>query len=199
MLPPMELSPAPIPALSIPYSAFKPFLPAHFHSASGSTPVLNLADLVLFVIGCGFVLIEYKADNAMYAFQQTKHGSKSKDVVQPQLTPQQKASKGPKPTAYPRSHHPGFITSGLFSWVRHPNFMGEQLFWVTQALFVVAAGESSGITKSGWVKGSVFGPCFAVSPERVCELGITDGFGSVESPILRQYFHHRVDYRQESE
>jgi len=162
--PPSELSSGPIPALSIPYSTFLPFLPARYHSAPGSTPVFNLVDLFLVLIGLTFVYIEYKTDNAMFKFQSTKHASyPASGMVQPTKTESKPSLKAPNPAPYPRSHHPGFPTKGLHAWSRHPNFAAEQLFWVNQALFVVAAGESSGVTRKGWVDGGVFGPCFAVS------------------------------------
>ena len=160
--PPAELSPGPIPALSVPYSAFLPFLPARYHSAPPSTPVLNLADLFLLFCGLTLVFVEYRADNAMFAFQTSKHSdTSSSEMIRP---PKQSSPPSglPQPSPYPRSHHPGFLTKGLFSLSRHPNFAAEQLFWLNQALFVVAAGESSGVTRNGWVSGGVFGPCFAV-------------------------------------
>lgn len=107
----------------------------------------------------------------MFEYQEAKHGAMNvtnngneshtdTDLVQPAKNDQ---SSLPQPTAYPAKYHPGFPTTGLFRIVRHANFAAEQLFWVVQALFVVAAGESSGVTKNGWVMGSVFGPCFVVS------------------------------------
>ena len=160
--PPTELSSGPLSTLSIPYSALLQLLPARFHSASPSTPILNIADLALIFIGLGLVAIEAKADGEMFKYQTSKHSSKSKDIVHPPKLTNSKIN-GPSPKPYPRSHHPGFITTGMWKWSRHPNFMAEQLFWVNQALFVVAAGRSSGVSRSGWVGGAVFGPCFAVS------------------------------------
>ena len=154
--PPAELSPGPIPALSV------PLLPTRYHSAPPSTPVLNLADLFLLFFGLFLVTIEYTADNAMFAFQSSKHSSKqSSEMIVPPKG-RSPTSGLPQPSPYPRSHHPGFLTEGLFRLSRHPNFAAEQLFWTNQALFVVAAGESSGVTRNGWVSGGVFGPCFAV-------------------------------------
>lgn len=160
--PPAELSPGPISTLSVPYSAFLRFLPARYHIAPASTPVLNVVDFFLLLLGLAFVFIEYKADNAMFAFQSTKHSKmSSSEIIHPPRS--STISNAPQPTPYPRSHHPGFLVNGLFRWSRHPNFAAEQLFWVDQALFVVAAGESSGVTRKGWVSGGVFGPCFALS------------------------------------
>ncbi len=158
----MELSAGPIPALSISYSAFLPFLPARYRSAPASTPVLSIVDLSLTVFGLTLVIIEYTADDKMFSFQSSKHS----DHPPSEMVHPPKPKSGPntlQPAAYPRSHHPGFPTKGLFKWARHPNFAAEQLFWVNQAMFVAAAGESSEVTRSGWVSGGVFGPCFAVS------------------------------------
>jgi steroid 5-alpha reductase family enzyme len=131
----------------IPFREFIPFLPNSYHSAPKSTPVLNISDLVLTIISLGLIFIEYTADHQMYEFQTSKY-----------------ASREPKIDGkYPITHHPGFITTGLFKYTRHPNFAAEQLFWACQALFVVGAGRSSAVTRQAWMGGGVFGPPFAVS------------------------------------
>jgi steroid 5-alpha reductase family enzyme len=163
-LPPAELSAEPIPALTIPFRAVMPFLPTRFHSADPSVPVLNLADFALTVIAFGLLYIEYKADETMHAYQSAKH-STTTDLVQPPIQSQPIPADWPKPMPYPHSFHPGFPVDGMYKWSRHPNFAAEQLFWLTQALFVVGAGESSGVTRTGWVGGSIFAGAFSVSSQ----------------------------------
>lgn len=165
VMPPSELSAGPISALSIPFSFLQPFLPESHMSASPSTPILNLADLFLLLLSIGWLYIEWTADRQMYEFQEAKHAPppNTKKIHPGPYTPKSSIKGAPQPASYPASHNPGFPTKSLWKWSRHPNFAAEQLFWFTQALFVVGAGESSGITRSGWVGGSVFGPAFAVS------------------------------------
>jgi steroid 5-alpha reductase family enzyme len=165
VMPPSELSAGPIPALSIPFGAFKRFLPKSYWSAPASTPVLNLVDLFLVALSLSFLYLEWTTDRQMYEYQESKHSApkQSKRIHPGPHTPRSMFKDAPKPTSYPASHSPGFPTRSVWRWSRHPNFAAEQLFWFTQALFVVGAGESSGVTRSGWVGGSVFGPAFAVS------------------------------------
>lgn len=188
LLPPAELSPGPVPRLSLPYGAVKPFLPTRFDTASDSTPVLNLYDLLVVVLAFSLLYIEDKADKQMQAYQSAKHSPQAqKDMIHPtgpdsatkQAQPSVSSSEQepllsgpeqgwaipgkPKAAPYSRQYHPGFPTKGLFGIVRHANFAAEQLFWFSQSLFVVAAGESSRATRSRWIGGSVFGPPLAVS------------------------------------
>lgn len=172
-LPPSELSPG-WSNLHIPFSTITPFLPKSYHSASPHTPVLNLSDLFLTALSLTILYVEYKADRQMYAFQEAKHGvPKNTPLIHPPFSRHGSGSaiKGaPRPAAYPEAYHPGFPTEGMYKWSRHPNFAAEQLFWFTQALFVVGAGESSGVTRSGWMGASVFGPPFAVRASRLLPL-----------------------------
>jgi steroid 5-alpha reductase family enzyme len=46
---------------------------------------------------------------------------------------------------------PGFVTTGLFRYSRHPNFFCEQAIWWSLYLFGVAAG-------GGWINVSLIGP-----------------------------------------
>ena len=161
ILPPTELSSGPL-GLAIPYSAILPLLPARFHTAPASTPILHLGDLAIICFGLAALAVEAMADRQMYAFQTSKYASSAEKMTSEARSTSYFA-QAPKPSAFPKSHYPGFITSGLFAWTRHPNFAAEQLFWLSQALFVVFAGDSSGVTRSGWVNGSVFGPCLGVS------------------------------------
>jgi steroid 5-alpha reductase family enzyme len=164
-MPPSELSAGPISALSIPFSSLIPFLPISRISAPPSTPILNLADLFLTALSVGLLYVEWTSDRQMYEFQESKHNAPkdTKRIHPGPFTPRSMFTGAPQPASFPVSHNPGFPTKSLWRYSRHPNFAAEQLFWFTQALFVVGAAESSGITRSGWVGGSVFGPAFAVS------------------------------------
>jgi steroid 5-alpha reductase family enzyme len=163
-LPPTELSPGPIPFLSIPFSLI-PSSHQSIPSATPSTPVLNLNDLILTFFALLCIYTEYTSDNAMYAYQTAKHAAPTQNHTKP--PPMESTifnkDKVPKPASYPMEFHPGFKTGGLWKWSRHPNFAAEQLFWVIQACFVAGGSRVSAVTKAGWVGGGVFGPCFAVS------------------------------------
>ena len=190
ILPPSELSSGPLRA-SIRYSAILPFLPARFHTAPTTTPILHLGDLALVLLALGILGIEATADRQMYTFQSSKHASTSPKITS-KHSRQYLLQGGPKATPFPKTHYPGFITSGLFRWTRHPNFAAEQLFWLTEALFVVVAGESSRVTRSGWIGGSVFGPCFAVSSGPLTMIMRLMRL-IAELALLCEYIPHRVD------
>lgn len=195
VMPPSELSAGPIPALSLPFGAFQSLLPRSAQSAPSSTPVLNLVDVFLILLSLSWLYLEWTTDRQMYEFQEAKHNPppQTKKIHPGPLTPRSQISGAPKPASYPASHAPGFPTGSVWRWSRHPNFAAEQLFWFTQALFVVGAGESSGVTRSGWVGGSVFGPSLAVSRHVWCERRPSLMSALAQYTILCQYFPYRVD------
>ncbi|OCF74170.1 hypothetical protein I204_04540 [Kwoniella mangroviensis CBS 8886] len=192
-LPPSEL--ASTSKYGISFGTIKPFLPQRYrNSAPGGTVVLNLADLVVSLLAIGCLIMEYTADSQMYEFQSTKHKlikTLPKDKLvhppqpQPQPSPTQSKSKLPQPTVYPPSHHPGFPTKGIWRLSRHPNFASEQLFWVTQALFVVAGSDSSGVTRRG--DACVWAPCFALSILFCASTFLTEWITSRKFPVYRSY------------
>ncbi|ORX40710.1 hypothetical protein BD324DRAFT_611831 [Kockovaella imperatae] len=179
--PPSELQSG---AMALPYSAIERYLPARFQTAPGSTPVLHLGDVALTLVALTILYIEAKADRQMYAYQTSKHSSNGETTVS---QPRHSTRIGPKPAPFPKSHHPGFITSGLFAWTRHPNFAAEQLFWVSQALFVVVAGNSSQVTRSGWLVGSIFGPCFCLSLLFCASTFLTEWITERKYPLYHSY------------
>ncbi|KAI9633898.1 uncharacterized protein MKK02DRAFT_17363 [Dioszegia hungarica] len=184
VLPPAELSSGPL-NLSIPFSWVKPLLPSSFHSAADSTPVLNAGDLFVTLFALAMVYLEYRADNDHFAFQQAKHDApKSVKVIKPRHT---NPPNYPPAGEYPESHHPGFITSGMWRWSRHPNFAGEQLFWVSQALFVAVAAETSKVTRSRWVGGDVWGPPLALSLLFCGSTLLTEWITQQKYPLYKEY------------
>ncbi|WWC94661.1 hypothetical protein V866_001509 [Kwoniella sp. B9012] len=188
-LPPSELSSTS--RYGIPFRSISPFLPERYrNSAPGGTVVLNLADLVVSLLAIGCLIMEYTADSQMYEFQSTKHNlittlPKEKLVNPPQPNPKQSKSNLPQPTVYPPSHHPGFPTKGIWRYSRHPNFASEQLFWVTQALFVIAGSDSSGVTRRG--DACVWAPCFALSILFCASTFLTEWITSRKFPVYLSY------------
>ena len=68
-----------------------------------------------------FILIETTADNQLFNFHQ------------------QKLHKIPQNGIFKESLSKGFMTEGLWKHVRHPNFISEQLIWVSFYFFGVSA------------------------------------------------------------
>jgi steroid 5-alpha reductase family enzyme len=82
---------------------------------------LNRWDYIIAVIVLFWVIIETIADQQQWAFQKKKYAYKN--------------SEGPVPTEYER----GFIQSGLWKYVRHPNYAAEQAVWISLYFFSVSA------------------------------------------------------------
>lgn len=99
-------------------------------TAFKNTPLTSL-DFVLAGVYVLFVIIEYIADQQQWNFQKEKYrrikaGEDLGDYVH------------------------GFVKSGLWAWMRHPNYAMEQAIWIVFYLFsVVATGE--------WINWSIAG------------------------------------------
>jgi steroid 5-alpha reductase family enzyme len=84
---------------------------------------LGVADFVLAAIFVALVVMEFVADQQQYDFQTEKYRRKN---------------AGEEMGEY----GDGFIQTGLWSKMRHPNYFAEQAIWVVFYLFsVVATGE----------------------------------------------------------
>ena len=93
---------------------------------------LNGLDGLAAALLAGFLLVETIADNQQFAFQTEKH--------------RRRALGAP----LDGDHAAGFLTQGLFRYVRHPNFTAEQGIWCAFYLFAVAA-------TGAWLNWSVVG------------------------------------------
>ncbi|GAA5981267.1 hypothetical protein JCM5350_006081 [Sporobolomyces pararoseus] len=93
------------------------------HAKSVRVP-LNVADVLLAVAFLTTLVFEMRADNQQQKFQNLKHGALKKD-------PSRRTEKEKK--AIER----GFVTGGLWSWSRHPNFACEQTTWYILYAFTV--------------------------------------------------------------
>jgi steroid 5-alpha reductase family enzyme len=89
-------------------------------ASNGLDIPLNRIDVVAAVLMLGFVLIETLADQQQYVFQTEKH--RRLNAIE---------SMG--------EYAAGFISTGLWSKVRHPNYASEQAIWLSFYLFSVAA------------------------------------------------------------
>lgn len=102
-------------------------------SLSDNAGALGIMDYLLAALFLTFVIIEFVADQQQYDFQTEKH-RRIREVL-----PLEEYSKG-------------FVTTGLWSFVRHPNYAAEQSIWVVFYLFsVVATGEWINWTLAGCV------------------------------------------------
>lgn len=81
---------------------------------------LGIADYIAAALLLGFLVVETVADQQQYDFQQEKY---------------RRLNNGEP--AGPYSH--GFVRSGLWGMVRHPNYASEQMIWVSFYIFSIAA------------------------------------------------------------
>ena len=92
---------------------------------------LGFADYLLAFIYVGFIVIEYTADQQQFDFQTEKHRRINNNEALGE-------------------YEKGFVSTGLWSIVRHPNYASEQSIWVVFYFFsVIATGE--------WLNWSVVG------------------------------------------
>jgi len=100
-------------------------------SLADSTNPLGIADYALAALYITLVVIEFIADQQQYDFQTEKH---------------RRLKEGLPLGLYEK----GFVSTGLWSIVRHPNYACEQAIWVVFYFFsVTATGE--------WINWSVAG------------------------------------------
>lgn len=96
--------------------------------------VFDLAAALLMLI---FIITETIADNQMYRYQkgkQTRRADKNAGFDSPEK---------------------GFLTNGLWKYVRHPNYASEQAIWISFYLFGVAASGK-------WINFTMAGPVLLV-------------------------------------
>jgi steroid 5-alpha reductase family enzyme len=92
---------------------------------------LGFADYLLAAMYIGFIVIEYIADQQQFDFQTEKHRRINNNEALGE-------------------YEKGFVSTGLWSIVRHPNYASEQSIWVVFYFFsVIATGE--------WLNWSVVG------------------------------------------
>jgi steroid 5-alpha reductase family enzyme len=100
-------------------------------SLADDTTALGIADYALAAVYVALVVIEFIADQQQYDFQTEKYRRLKEGLPLEQ-------------------YEKGFVSTGLWSIVRHPNYACEQAIWVVFYFFsVVATGE--------WLNWSVAG------------------------------------------
>lgn len=98
---------------------------------------VGMTDLIAGVLMLLFIMTETIADNQQHRFQSAKHGLEETREV------------------YGESLGKGFLTEGLWRYVRHPNFASEQAIWLSFYLFSVAASGK-------WINFTLMGPVLLV-------------------------------------
>jgi steroid 5-alpha reductase family enzyme len=81
---------------------------------------LGLFDVVIAVLILGFIYIEYLADEQQYIYQTEKYKQRRHGNVAP-------------------FYKIGFVHTGLWAYMRHPNYMAEQAVWIAFYFFSVVA------------------------------------------------------------
>jgi steroid 5-alpha reductase family enzyme len=93
---------------------------------------LNMIDIIAAILMLLFIIIETVADNQQFRFQKLKQYN------------------GEVKGLFAESLKKGFLSEGLWRFVRHPNFASEQAIWVSFYLFSIAAsGNWINLTLSG--------------------------------------------------
>jgi steroid 5-alpha reductase family enzyme len=98
---------------------------------------LTVTDIIAAALMLVFIITETIADNQMYRFQEEKRSGITGDP----------ANDGPTVK--------GFLTGGLWKYVRHPNYASEQAIWICFYLFGVAASGR-------WINFTMAGPVLLV-------------------------------------
>ena len=102
-------------------------------SLSTQASPIGLMDYILAAIFIGLVVMEFIADQQQYNFQQEKYR---------RINNQEDLGE----------YADGFVQTGLWSKMRHPNYFAEQSIWVVFYLFSVAAtGEWLNYTIAGCI------------------------------------------------
>ena len=112
-------------------------------AALGSNVPWGLFDYIATFTAFGFLSLETIADAQQWRFHQTK-----KKLL----------AEGKTLNELPDPYNKGFNTTGLWKRSRHPNYLGEQGFWLCLYFFVIG----SGAVTYGFFSWTLIGPLFLV-------------------------------------
>lgn len=96
--------------------------------AMESTVAFNFIDIIAIALSLLFLAIETIADEEQWVFQQTKKKLLSENANLAEIS---------------EPYNLGFNTTGLWAYMRHPNYLGEQAIWVSLYVFLIAAKEGT--------------------------------------------------------
>jgi steroid 5-alpha reductase family enzyme len=106
-------------------------------AARNKTGNLTFLDIIAAFLMMVFIVIETIADNQLFRFQKIK-----------------RQQENPK-RLYSKSLEKGFMSEGLWRFVRHPNFVSEQAIWICFYFFGVAASGH-------WINWTLAGPSLLI-------------------------------------
>ena len=108
-----------------------------------SNAALGVFDFIAAGFAALFLFLECVADEQQWVFQTNKHRMLKEGKTLDEL---------------PGPYNLGFNTRGLWGHMRHPNYLGEQGFWVSLYVFVIGAG----MTHFGLFHWTIIGPAMLV-------------------------------------
>ena len=94
-------------------------------AAMSSSAPLGVYDYLATFLALFFLFIETIADEQQMAFHTTKR---------------KLLNEGKELSELPAPYNKGFNTTGLWGYMRHPNYLGEQAIWLSLYLFTINAG-----------------------------------------------------------
>jgi steroid 5-alpha reductase family enzyme len=106
-------------------------------AAKNQDKPLTITDILAGAFMLIFIITESIADNQQFGFHQEKKKGKNGS------------------NRYKESLNKGFMTEGLWKYVRHPNFTSEQLIWISFYFFGVAASGQ-------WINFTLAGPILLI-------------------------------------
>ena len=109
----------------------------------GSLAPINVFDIIATTTALLFLVLEFVADEEQWKFQEKK-----KELLK----------EGKSLSELDAPYSLGFNTTGLWKYMRHPNYLGEQAIWVCLYVFVIAAEA----TQYGVFNWTLFGPMFII-------------------------------------
>ena len=86
---------------------------------AAGSAAINWVDAIALVVGCASVWLEYRADLELHRFRAA------------------------------RASRADVLTTGVWGWCRHPNYLGEIGFWVS--LFLFGLASTDGVYPWSWV------------------------------------------------
>jgi steroid 5-alpha reductase family enzyme len=106
-------------------------------AAKNSERSLTWIDIAAIFFMLFFLIIETVADNQQFRFQKQKRRMPASGKI------------------FEKSLKKGFLTEGLWAYVRHPNFVAEQAVWVSFYFFGVSASGN-------WINWTLTGPLLLI-------------------------------------
>jgi steroid 5-alpha reductase family enzyme len=107
-----------------------------------SVAPFGVFDNLAVVLSVGFLLLETIADEQQWRFHQNKKSLLKDNKLEDLDAP----------------YNLGFNTMGLWGYMRHPNYLGEQGIWLSLYIFAIGAG----VARLGIFHWSMIGPLFLV-------------------------------------